>query len=70
MDLPKMYTISDLSKILGVDRRSIYRYLKDGKIKAVKFGRQWRISEADLKELLDRGISVSGVKAPAEKQAE
>jgi len=43
----KFLTLKEVAKKLRVSKRSIYRYIGIGKIKAVKVG-YWRISEKDL----------------------
>ncbi len=51
----KTYTLKEVADILKVTRRSIYNYIKGGKLKAVKIGREWRVTEDALKEFLDKG---------------
>ncbi len=48
----KMYSLQDIAKILGVTYRTVVNYKNAGKIKAVKIGNRWRISEDNLKEFL------------------
>lgn len=48
----KVYTILEVAEILQVGRRAVYSYVRDGKLKAVKIGKEWRINEPDLKEFL------------------
>ena len=48
----KVYTIEELVDILQVTRRTIYNYLKEGKLKAVKMGKYWRVTEKQLEEFL------------------
>ncbi|MDD3269025.1 MAG: helix-turn-helix domain-containing protein [Syntrophomonadaceae bacterium] len=45
----KLYSISDLSKILNLHQKTILRFIHEGKIKARKIGRTWRVSEDELK---------------------
>lgn len=42
---PKLYSLQELSNMLQVTRRTLYSYVKTGKIKAVKIGGTWRVSE-------------------------
>lgn len=46
------YTLAEVAEILKVTRRTVYSYVKDGKIPATKVGRQWRVTEQALKEFL------------------
>lgn len=45
------YTPQEVADYLGVKVLTVYRWIKDGKLKAVKIG-QWRISKENLEELL------------------
>ena len=40
---PLYLTPAEASTILRVDLRTVYEWLRSGKIKAVQFGRTWRI---------------------------
>ena len=46
------YTLNEVAEILKVTRRTIYNYVKAGKIPATKVGHQWRVTEQALKEFL------------------
>lgn len=48
----KVYTIDEVATLLQVTRRTIYTYIKDGKLKAVKIGKYWRITEKALEAFL------------------
>lgn len=50
-----LYSPEDVAKILRVSRRSIYNYIKSGKLKAVKIGREWRITEKNLIDFTNTG---------------
>lgn len=41
-------TPAEAAKILRVDRRTIYEWLRSGKLKAVKFGGAWRIPRKSI----------------------
>jgi len=47
----KLYTTQDVAKILKVHQRTIFRYIKSGKLKATKIG-QWRVKKEDLDKLI------------------
>lgn len=51
----KVYTLEEIAEILHVTRRTLYNYVKDGKLKAIKLGRVWRVTEDALKEFLSTG---------------
>lgn len=49
MTLPETYTVEEAAAFLKVDRRTVYRYIETGKLKANKGdGRYWLILEDDL----------------------
>ena len=48
----KLLTPEEVAEILKIQRKTVYSYIKDGKIKAGKVGKEWRIREEDLKEYL------------------
>ncbi len=48
----KVYTLEETAKILKVTYRTVYKYVQDGKLKATKIGKFWRVTEKDLKKLL------------------
>ncbi len=50
---PKIvYTVDDLMEMLNVKRRTVHGWVKDGKIKAVRVGRQLRFPKEYLDEYL------------------
>jgi len=49
------YTSDDLSKILDLSIVTVRKYLKEGKIKAVKVGQRWFISNRNLNKFLGEG---------------
>lgn len=51
----KVYTIKDTAEILQVTTRSVYSYIKSGKLHAVKLGKEWRITQQDIEDLLKTG---------------
>lgn len=55
MDKLEMYTLKEVEDILKVSQRSLYRYIKSGQLKAVKFGKAWRVSREDLEAFLKAG---------------
>ncbi len=51
----KVYTLEEVQAILKVTRRTIYNYIKEGKLKAVKMGKYWRVSHEALQEFVKNG---------------
>jgi len=40
------------AKLLGVHKVTVLRWIKEGKIKAVRFGKEYRIPEDEIKRLI------------------
>lgn len=51
----KVYTTEEALEVLKVTKRTLYRYIKAGQIKAVRLGREYRITEEALKDFLEHG---------------
>lgn len=49
-----LYTLKEVCDVVQLSRRTIYNYLKDGSLKAVKVGSQWRVTEEELKAFISR----------------
>ncbi|MBP6926257.1 MAG: helix-turn-helix domain-containing protein [Candidatus Pacebacteria bacterium] len=47
------YTADDLAKLLDVNIMTIYRYIKAGRLKAYKIGRDFRIEKAEFTKFLN-----------------
>ena len=51
----KLYTSKQVAKLLGVSEYTIYRYIKAGKLKAIKLtAYNFRIDEKDLNQFLKK----------------
>jgi len=48
----------EAAEILGVNPGTVRRWLREGKLKGVKVGRLWRITEEDLKAFIEAGACV------------
>lgn len=48
----KVYTIEELETLLNVTRRTLYTYIKEGKLQAIKMGKYWRVREDQLDSFL------------------
>lgn len=45
MEVQELLTIEDLTRILKVDRDTIYKEIKDNKMAVTKIGGQWRMTQ-------------------------
>ena len=50
-------TLEEVADLLRVSVRSMYRYIKDGKIKATKIG-YWRIQRKHLEEFIEKRSNI------------
>ena len=54
----KVYTLDEVADILKVTRRTLYNYIKAGKLPAVKMGKYWRVSQDSLQAFISTGTIV------------
>ena len=53
LDTFRLYTLTEVEPILGVSHRTLLDYVKKGKIKAVKIGGKWKVTEENLKAFIN-----------------
>lgn len=51
-----MHTLQEVSTVLGINYMTLVRYARTGRIKAVKIGRVWRVSDEELTRIQNEGI--------------
>lgn len=49
-----LHTLEEVTQNLKVSRITLYRYIKSGKLKAYKLGKEMRISDSEYKSFLER----------------
>ena len=49
----KLYTLEEVASILGVTHRTAWDYAKRNRIKAVKIGGRWKVTEENLRLFLN-----------------
>lgn len=54
----KLFTLDEVADILKVTKRTLYNYIKAGKLPAVKIGKYWRVSEENLKAFIETGTPI------------
>ncbi len=64
--MEKFLTIRQLQEHLQVDRMTIYRMLRSGRLNGVKVGGQWRFREEDIQHVVARRSDASSV-SPSRK---
>lgn len=51
----RVYTIDEVANILKLTSRTVYSYVRAGKLQAVKLGKYWRIPEESLQAFISTG---------------
>lgn len=54
----KVFTLDEVADILKVTKRTLYNYVKAGKLPAVKVGKYWRVSEESLQAFISTGTPI------------
>lgn len=54
----ELLTIDEVSAILKVHFQSVYTWLRDGRLKGIRVGVQWRVRREDLEDFLKRGAEI------------
>lgn len=52
-ELPDVVTPKDASAFLGVHVKTVYTYIKEGRLRAARFGKTYRIKKSWILDLLD-----------------
>lgn len=53
-DQKKFYKAGDMAKMLDVNIMTIYRYIKAGRLKAYKIGKEFRIDKTEFDNFLKK----------------
>lgn len=59
------YTSDEVAKLLGVTKRSIRNYIKEGKITGTKYGGRWNFTKEDIEDYIK---NVNSKLLPDEKE--
>ena len=51
------YTPKEIAEKLKLNIGTVYKWIREGRIKAIKLGDVWRISESELNQLLQDGMN-------------
>lgn len=49
----ELYTVDELSELMGIQERTIREYLKAGKIRGRKLAKRWYVTEEALREYFE-----------------
>lgn len=64
----KVFTLDEVADILKVTKRTLYNYVKAGKLPAVKIGKYWRVSEESLQAFVSNGTPIVDANKRPENQ--
>ncbi len=56
MENKMIYNTKEVAEILKMSRVIVLKYLRQGKIKGVKFGNTWRVSNEEIMRIIKEGI--------------
>ena len=51
----KLYTLKEVADILRVSRQTLYNNIKNGRLQATKVGKEYRITEERLRDIVANG---------------
>jgi excisionase family DNA binding protein len=54
-----MYSVEQVAESLGLHVKTVRGYVRDGRLKAVRIGKQYRIAAADLEEFIGHPVAAS-----------
>ena len=49
----KLYTKKEVAEMLGVTERTVWNYIKVGRLQAVMIGGKWKVSDENLKKFVN-----------------
>lgn len=52
----RQLTVEQTAVALGVSAQTIYNYIRDKKVKAVKYGKTWKIKESEIAYIKENGL--------------
>ena len=60
----RLYSVEQVAESLGLHVRTVRNYVRDGRLKAVRIGKQYRIARVDLDALTGQKAAASGNETP------
>lgn len=51
----EVYTLKEIEELLMVTRRTLYNWIKSGKLKAFRIGKEWRVTKEALEKFTQTG---------------
>ncbi|MCE7082088.1 helix-turn-helix domain-containing protein [Streptomyces sp. ST2-7A] len=60
----ELYSVGDVAELLGLHVRTVRNYVRTGRLKAVRIGKQYRIAKEDLEALTGGSVGRGATPAP------
>jgi excisionase family DNA binding protein len=57
------YTVEQIASMLDIHPKTIQRYIREGKLRAVKLGKSWRVTGHDLSAFTESGAATASAAA-------
>ena len=58
--LKNYYTVEQISETLGIHPKTVQRYIREGKLRATKIGKSWRVTGHDLSVFIEGNTGKAG----------
>ena len=58
-DQIKLYTLQEVADILKMNRQTLYNNISRGKLKLTKVGKEYRLTEEQLQDIIKNGFNVN-----------
>jgi excisionase family DNA binding protein len=65
-----LYSLDDVAHRLGLNVRTVRGYVRSGRLKAVKIGKQYRVTRDSLEAVTGHGEAVRDAQTPRRRQVE
>lgn len=52
----RFYSAEEIAEYLKVGAQTVRAWIREGKVKATKFGRSWRVPDDELKRIIAEGV--------------
>ena len=56
----RLLSAEEVAAYLGVERTTVWRWCREGRVPCLKVGRQWRVRRGDLEDLLKEAEGSEG----------
>jgi excisionase family DNA binding protein len=67
--MDKYYTVDQISSMLDLHEKTVQRYIREGKLKASKVGKSWRINGHDLSVFVEQTAPIAVSPSSGERAA-